>query len=179
MSGVLQELAKCICDRNKIEERITKIISRPAEKGHIGEFIASKLFEIKLHQSAAYKGSDGKFANGILGGKTVNIKYYGKQEGILDINTKHPADYYLVLTGPKRAATTSFGMERPFVIELIYLFDYAYLVNALNNRGVKIGVATSVAKQYWQEAQIYPESNNKLLKLTEEHRKLLAVFSSS
>ena len=178
MANSLRELADSIRKRNIVDARIAEIIGRPAEKGHIGEFIASKIFGIELHESATHAGSDGRFVGGPLDGKTVNIKYYGKMESILDINTKQPADFYLVLTGPRGAGASSVGGQRPFVIESVYLFDVPRLVEALKTRGAKIGVATSVAKQYWEEAEIFPSTNSSQLRLNDEQRTLLEEFSS-
>ena len=48
----LEELAKLLSKRNKVDSRISDIIMRPAITGHIGEYIASKLFDIKLEKSA-------------------------------------------------------------------------------------------------------------------------------
>lgn len=55
-----------------------------------------------------------------LTGSTVNIKWYGKLDYMLDIHPEAVPDYFLVLTGPKSQPQSS--------------------------RGVKIGVATSVQK---------------------------------
>ena len=85
MSDPLRELADRIRRRNAVDGEIAQIIDRPAERGHIGEFIASKIFDITLYRSAAHKGSDGKFASGDLRDKTVNIKFYGKREGVLAV----------------------------------------------------------------------------------------------
>lgn len=79
-----QELAALIADRNRIDESICRLIGRPAITGHIGEFIASRVFDIQLEVSAAHKAWDGRFRSGPLAGRTVDIKFYGKQEGILD-----------------------------------------------------------------------------------------------
>lgn len=94
MSEQIRNLAGCIRERNKIDAEIARIIGIPTEKGHIGEFIASQIFGITLHTSATHKGSDGEFTDRPLKGKTVNVKYYGKQEGILDINTQAIPDFY-------------------------------------------------------------------------------------
>ena len=47
------------------------------------------------------EGIDGRSANDPLAGKTVNVKWYGKREGVLDINPAGVPDHYLVMTGPK------------------------------------------------------------------------------
>jgi len=114
-----------------------------------------------------------------LRGKTVNIKLYGKQEGILDIAANELADYYLVLTGPKTEPTTSRGTSRPLVISHVYLFEMRKLISKLKKRKVKIGIATSVAQPYWTEAEIYPRKTNKTLELTKEQIRLLKLFSDN
>lgn len=111
-------------------------------------------------------------------GKSVNIKLYGKQEDLLDISLKNLADYYLVLTGPKSPPATSRGESRPIVIDHVYLFEMKGLVNSLKRRGVKIGIATSVAKSHWEEAEIYPKQTKRVLKLTKEQKELLKLFNS-
>jgi len=173
----LQELANLLQRRNEIDKEISRIIGRPSTIGHIGEFVASEIFGIKLESSATTKGIDGIFTEGPLKGKTVNIKWYGKQEGILDIALSNLADYSLVITGPKSAPLTSKGTTRPLVISYVYLFDMVDLVSELKHRGVKIGIATSVRKSSWDSAEIYPKKANKKLELTEEQRKILELFS--
>lgn len=175
----LERIANLLKKRNQIDRKISKIIGRPSTRGHIGEFIASKIFKIRLESSAATKGVDGVFTEGPLKGKTVNIKLYGKREGVLDIAVHELADYYLVLTGPKSAATTSRGSFRPLVISNVYLFEMAELVSRLGKRGVKLGIATSVAQLYWAEAEIFPREINDRLKLTKEQVRWLKLFTSN
>jgi hypothetical protein len=81
----LENLARLIKARNKIDDEIASVIGRPPERGHVGEYVAANIFRIVLNQSAAQPGNDGYFSEGPLTGKSVNIKCYGKQEGILDI----------------------------------------------------------------------------------------------
>jgi len=174
----LGKLAALLKKRNQISLEISKIIGRPSLMGHIGEFIASKTFKIEPEYSAVAKGIDGVFTEGQLKGKTVNIKLYGKQEGILDITPDNLADYYLVLTGPKSQPITSRGSSRPLVVSNVYLFNMTELVSELRKRGVKVGIATSVAKQYWKNAEIYPQGTNDELEVTEEQTNLLKLFGA-
>ena len=51
----LQRLARLIDVRNQNEREITALIGRPAAIGHIGEHIASRVFNIKLEESAVTK----------------------------------------------------------------------------------------------------------------------------
>jgi hypothetical protein len=174
----VERVADLLRRRNRIDREISKLIDRPCTRGHIGEFIASKIFKIRLESSATAKGVDGVFAEGPLRGKTVNIKLYGKQEGFLDIAANKLANYYLVLTGPKTAPTTSRGTSRPLVILHVYLFKMPKLMKELKRRGVKIGIATSVAQHYWIEAEIYPRKTNKTLEVTKEQIRLLELFAN-
>ncbi|WP_442853014.1 hypothetical protein [Bacillus sp. UNC41MFS5] len=63
--------------------------------GHTGEYIASKIFEIELVESTSNKGIDG-FFSGLLSGKSVNIKFYTKQECLLDITPNFHGIYKLI-----------------------------------------------------------------------------------
>jgi hypothetical protein len=173
----LEKLVDLLQERNKIDSEIAEILNRPALPGHLGEYIASKLFDVKLQESASQKGIDGVFQSGQLSGKTVNIKYYGKREGLLDISLSNLADYYLVLTGPKSQAISSRGTIRPFVIHNIYLFEMNRLVNELRKRGVKIGIATSLQAQAWETSEIYPNHRNTALAISEEGRTILNHFN--
>ncbi|HBR14989.1 MAG TPA: hypothetical protein DD723_05535 [Candidatus Omnitrophica bacterium] len=176
----LKKFTRYIKERNLLERKITALIHRPASLGHMGEYIASKIFDIKLNASAVEKGFDGIFMGGNLKGKTVNIKWYAKNEGLLDIGSdcnNRPA-YYLVLTGAKLNATSSRGRTRPWVIEAVYLFDADDLVSRLEGR-VKIGIARSVKREFWEEAEIYPNQKNTRLPLSDEQRCLLALFKDS
>lgn len=175
-SDDLKLLAASIQRRNEADAAIARIIGRPAEKGHIGEFIASRIFGIELSESAVQKGEDGHSRRGPLQGKSVNIKFYGKQEGSLDVRPNALPDYFLVLTGAKSAAASSRGLTRPLVIEAVYLFDATELVRILSGRPVKFSVATSVAQAYWQDAELYPAARYSLLSITGEQRRLLGLF---
>ena len=93
--------------------------------------------------------------------RTVDIKWYGKREGLIDLASHDaPPDYYLVMTGPKGLALTSRGAVRPWCIASVYLFETANLFARLRERSVKIGTATSVAGEYWAAAEIFPESRS-------------------
>jgi hypothetical protein len=117
---------------------------------------------------------DGHFASGNLAGKTVNIKWYGKWEGILDVSPENSPDYYLVMSGPKSVSLSSRGVTRPWLISNVFLFDSIKLLQDLKD--VKIGVATSVKKQLWEEAEIYPTQRNGRLILSDEQKNLIKLF---
>ena len=170
----LVELAGLLGRRNRIREAITRIIGRPADPGHLGEFVASAIFNIELAPEANAKGIDGWFRHGRLKGRSVNIKYYSVNQHLLDIgrDEEHRPEFYLVLTGPQSQAASSRGEARPWVVDAVYLFDTQKLLDALT---VKIGVATSVKTQYWDDAEIYPTQSS-LLEIDERCRGLLAMF---
>jgi hypothetical protein len=157
------DLARLVQQKNQLEADIAKIVGRPALIGHVGEFIAARIFGIALHQSATNAGSDGHFASGDLKGRTVNVKWYGKHEGLLDISLKATPDFYLVLTGPKGAAASSRGGTRPWLIRHVFLFESSALHRSLATRGVKVGTATSVTLAEWSASEIYPTNNAKRL----------------
>lgn len=168
-------LASLLAARNRIDDEIFALIGRPALSGHIGEFIASHIFDIELERSATNAAFDGRFRSGPLAGKTVNVKLYGKHEGTLDIATTHP-DYYLVLTGPKR--TENSRGARPVVITDAFLFEGTPLHASLVQRGVKIGIATSVTKPSWESARIHPVcADGSAMQLSEQQRSWLNTFA--
>jgi hypothetical protein len=174
----LKKLAELIKKRNSLGGEITALIDHPAEIGHIGEYIASTIFHITLEESASHKGIDGCFRGGPLKSRTVNIKWYARQEGMLDITPDALPDYYLVLAGPKSGTFTSRGQARPWIIENAYLFEAQPLLDELKRQGVKIGTATSVRQTLWSEAEIYPARRDDLFELTDKQRKALMLFSS-
>lgn len=172
-------LSEFIKERNVIDEKISLLINRPAQIQHVGEYIAAKIFDIKLETTANHKGSDGRFINGkILQNKTVNIKWYTKNQSLLDICPDASLDYYLLLVGPKTRSMTSVGMQRPWIIEKVFLFNHQEIIQALSSRNVKIGVASSIIKKDWESGEIYPNSVNKVLEITSEQKRLLESFSN-
>ena len=72
----LVELARLLDERNRIDSEIARIVGRSARIGDVGEYIAARVFEIKLHDSGSAKGSDGIFMGGPFKGRTVNVKFY-------------------------------------------------------------------------------------------------------
>ena len=175
----LTQLADLIKRRNSVARDITALIGRPAQIGHIGEYVASRIFHIVLEEDAAHKGSDGRFSDAPLKGRTVNIKWYSMREGLLDINPDALPDYYLVLAGPQSAAISSRGRVRPWIIEAVFLFDAHDLVRQLEALGVRIGTASSVRQRFWEQAEIYPNQSSTKLLVSEEQRKQLRLFNAN
>lgn len=172
----LKRLADLLRRYNAIGDAIADVIGRPAERGHVGEYIAAHIFDITLERSARKRARDGRFMAGALAGHTVNVKWYGKQEGVLDLHARGAPDYYLALTGPAGSASSSRGATRPWVIQSVYLFDARRLLEDLRARGVKIRTGSSVRQALWTAAEVYPEPRNATLVLPQEQRDLLALF---
>jgi hypothetical protein len=175
----LEQLANLIHQREAIDNQIAALIHRPALLGHAGEYIAAAIFRIDLHQSATHKGSDGLFTTGDLAGRSVNIKWYSKQSGLLDMNAEALPDDYLVLAGPKTTAASSRGATAPWRIESVYLFDAQELAASLQERFMKPQIATSLRHEYWAAAEIYPAQRSARLILSDEQHSLLALFGES
>ncbi len=106
----------------------------------------------------------------------MNIKFYPKNDGLLSVSPESVLDYILVLAGPRSPAMSSRGQPHPAVIEAVFLFDAGKLITEFKSKGIKIGVATSVRQNLWQQAEIYPTQHNRVLPLSEEQRAMLAQF---
>jgi hypothetical protein len=170
----LKLLAALIKQRSLVDAEITATIGRPAHLGHLGEFIASRVFQISVLPSAAAKGYDGYFTQGPLKGRSVNIRWYARREGLLDLDPSGLADCYLVLAGPRGPAPT--GDAPPWLIRSVHLFDASELAARLAARGVTMGIATSVTEAEWDRAEVYPDAVNPLLPLSDDQRRMLALF---
>ena len=173
----LQRLAELIRNRNSIERNIASITGRSALTGHTGEYIAANIFDIQLVESASEKGIDGHFNTGPLAGRSVNIKWYTVRQNLLDLTLESPPDYYLVMTGAKAGALSSRGQVYPATVSSVFLFEWKTLLTALQQRQVKLGVATSVAEHLWTGAEIYPEQRNCILVLTSAQHEQLGLFA--
>lgn len=148
-----------------------------ATPGHIGEFIAAAIFRIQLFESATNRGADGVFTTGPLQGRTVNVKLYGKQEGLLDVRADAIPEYYLVLTGPRSGAVSSRGQTRPMVIQYAYLFCGPTVLCSLQARGVQVSCASSVKQAEWQAAEVWPTPRNPLIQLDPIQIAALELFA--
>jgi hypothetical protein len=148
----LEQLAELIRQKNAIDVKIAAVIGRPALMGHVGEYIAKCVFDLELNNSASSKATDGDFRSGPLAGKSVNVKWVGKQEGLLDLGSGDHPDYYLVLAGPSAPPTGSRGGTRPWAIAAVYLFDTEHLIPQLTIRGVRAEASTMKHSALWEVA---------------------------
>lgn len=178
--AAVSEVARLLRERNALDAQLAAIIGRPPSLGHLGEWIAQQVLGIKLAASATNRAWDGHLTEpDHLAGRTVNVKFYGKREGLLDLIDDDGPDFYLVLTGPTGPAATSRGQVRPAVVDAVYLFDADELIHVLRQTGSRIGVASSVRKHLWDAAEVYPRQNNPSWRLTATQRGQLALFSSA
>jgi hypothetical protein len=88
---------------------------------------------------------DGHFQAGRLAGRSVNVKWYLRQESVLDMTASSTLDYYLVMTGPWLSSALGRNTS-PWLIDYVYFFDAQQLPAEKQRHGVKIGFATSVQK---------------------------------
>ena len=110
----------------------------------------------------------------------MNVKWYGKRTGVLDINPHGVPDYYLVMTGPKAAAGNARGQTLPWVITEVFLFDASALVERLRGAGRTPGVATSVRQHEWEAARVHPATAIDVpMTLTEAEREALKLFAET
>lgn len=170
-------LAGLIRTRNQVEDEIARIIQRPASIRRLGEFIAAAIFAIELARSASNKGHGVWFRSGPLAGKTVNVKWYARREGLLDIDAAALPDVYLVLAGPRPSAAYRQARTRSWIIQSVHVFDAPALVQELTVKGVRVGIAASVTAKWWNEAEVYPRSIRYDVVLTAEQRVALAFFA--
>lgn len=135
----LARAAVLLGERNTIDAELARLIQRAMTSGHLGEWIAAQIFDIELEPTAVAAGIDGRFRSGPLQDRTVNIKWYLKREGLLDTMESPALDYYLVLTGPPSAASSSRGTIRPWCIEAVFLFDARQLRSEQIHAGSEAG----------------------------------------
>lgn len=83
----LARAAALLRERNEIDAELARLMHRPMTSGHLGEWIAAKVFDIELEASAVAAGIDGHFRSGPWQGRTVNVKWSLKREGALDSAT--------------------------------------------------------------------------------------------
>ena len=179
----LEQLAGLLKQWNVIGSQISAVIGRPAQPGHLAEYVASQIFAIKLQDSASSKGIDGHFTKGKLKGRSVNVKYKGKNDGLLTVDPDGVADVYVVLAGPKSATSASRGKSRPWVVESVFAFELKELISRLDGRArdkgrsrARLGTATSISWRDWNEFEIYPKQTSRLMTVTERQRDALRLF---
>lgn len=168
-------VAELLHERNAIDAAIAGIIDRPVTATHLGRWIAAQIFDIQLADSATSPIA-GRFRSGPLQGSTVSIRWYMKHEGLLDSSASPAFDYYLVLTGPPSPPVSSRGTMRPWCIEMVFLFNARQLRDEQIARGARLGTASSVTRQQWNAAEVFPSPGNRLLPVTPQQAGMLRLF---
>lgn len=172
----LQRLAELLRARNTVESNIANLLGDSVNLSTVGESIAATLFGITLIPSSHHSEFVGIFAGGPLAGKTVDVQWYPRREGFMNVHSDPAPDYFLVLAGPRQESSTARALVNPWIISSVYLFHAQELLSALRERGVQIGAHTSVINQLWERAEIFPTQHNTTLILTGEQRQLLKLF---
>ncbi|WP_454778181.1 hypothetical protein [Georgenia muralis] len=176
----VEQVAMMLRERNALEAELAEVVGRPPLTGHLGEWIASQVFDIELERSASNRGWDGRFRSpATLAGKTVDVKFYLKREGLLDMVERNGPDYYLVLAGPRSTALSSRLGVRPTLVQSVHLFDARQLVEHQKSRGAAVGTASSVPAPVWEAAQIHPARPGAPLQLSPEQHLLLDLFGQA
>jgi hypothetical protein len=169
-------VARLVRERDVIDGEITRIINRPAVAGHLGEWLASELFDIDLEPPGSAEAFDGRFASGPLATGTVNIEWISRRDEQLDPDSSRAIDFHLVFTGTRALALTTKGLVRPVRINACYLFDARELEARQAARGATSCAAAGLRAEEWNAAEIFPDRNNPLLTIGPEAHGLLALF---
>jgi len=82
----------------------------------------------------------------------------------------------LVLAGPEHSASKARD-ALSLAVRHVFLFDSAALMKNLQGGNVKLGVATSVRRELWLRAELYPEQRNRTLPLTPPQVEALRLLS--
>lgn len=172
----IRQVAGLLRERDVIDAKIAQVTGRPVAAGELGKWIASQVFDIQLERSATASGIGGRFRSGHLRGRTVNVLWYMKHQGLLDTSESAALDYYLVLTGPPSQARSPSGITEPWCIDSVYLFDARRLRSEQESYGVKPGTASSLTKSQWRAAEVYPSCRNPLFLVMPNQAALLQLF---
>lgn len=168
----LYRLAQLLQQRTIAEHQIALQVGRSPSQGEIVEYILRNLLQITQDSSVQH---DGRFTEGELAGRLVEIKYFTdglSLEALRHALDKPQPDYYLLAVGASLAQKQALMCPNALTIEAIYLLSASELASLL----------TSVSGKRASEAllepfQIYPEPRNPLICLSEEQRDVLERFS--
>lgn len=172
----LARLAQLVRARNTVESNIANLLRCSVNLNDIGEYIAATIFGITLIPSTHHSEFAGIFAHDHLAGKTVDIQWYPRREGFMNVHSQPAPDFYLVFAGPRQESSTTRALVNPWLITSVHLFESNELLAALHERGVQIGSHTSIINQFWERSEIFPQARNTILTLTDEQRQLLRLF---
>lgn len=90
------------------------------------------------------------------------------------------AGYFLVLTGPRAPAASLLSGPRPLAVDEVFLFTGPALLRRLRERGEKIGGATRVRLQDWDQARFWPTgAATQPMVVSPKQQDLLRLFTST
>lgn len=171
----LHRLAELVMQRNLIDYQIAQILKMPAIQPYVARYIAAAIFGIELPSLAR---SHGWFTQGELAGKSVQIRW--RAHCIKPVQFSPPIpNFCLVLTGAKVPPKSLDSNTRPLVIDAVHLFRVDELIKEVSPLSLERKFRQIVPAWLWEAAEVYPASRNPLLRLTEEQRELLELFSSA
>jgi hypothetical protein len=172
----LSRLAELLRARTTVESNIANLLKCEVDLSNVGEHIAARIFGIRLIPATGQTGLVGIFTNPALMGKTVDVRWYPRREGYLNIHTDPAPDYTLVLAGPKIDPNEARALANPWIITSVYLFQMQELLSTLRTRGIRVGPRVSINTHLWEQAEIFPHQHNPGLILADEQRQLLKLF---
>ncbi|MEN3000573.1 MAG: hypothetical protein ABDI19_01880 [Armatimonadota bacterium] len=171
----LHRLAELVMQRNLIDYQIARILKMPAIQPYVARYIAAAIFGIELPSLAC---SRGRFTQGELAGKSVEIRWRAHRMKPVRFSPQIP-NFCLVLTGAKVPLKSLDSNTRPLVIDAVHLFRVDELIKEVSPPSLEWRFRQIVPAWLWEAAEVYPASRNPLLRLTEEQRELLELFSSA
>jgi len=172
----LPRLAELLRARNTVESNIAKLLECEVTLSNVGEHIAACIFGIRLIPTTSQTGFVGIFTTPTLKGKTVDVRWYPRRGGYLNIHTDPAPDYTLVLAGPEIEQNEARALVNPWVITSVHLFHMQELLSALRSRGIRVSPRVSINTHLWEQTEIFPRQHNPGLILADEQRQLLKLF---
>ena len=147
-----------------------KITSSHRERTALIYLRQSTLMQVRQHTESTlrqYALADTAIA---LGWAPRDAEGIDRDLGLSGTSAAHRAGF-------RELAGSSRGSTRPWCIQAVYLFEARQLRSEQIARGVRRGVASSVIKQQWEAAEIYPSASNPGLPVTSQQAEQLRLFA--
>lgn len=174
----LRQMAGLLRARNAIDDVIATITDRPVNPGHLGEWIAARIFPSNSSSRPLPGPSTAAFDRSCRGRG-------GEREVVRQARGCAGHDGAFVSRLLPRADRSALGRTHltryhPPTHDRVGLpFPAAKLAETIRDTGLKLGIATSVRNALWDAAEVYPEQCNPELPLSPQQRHLLALFSGA
>src|SRR5258708_17280287 len=127
----LPRLADLLRARNTVESNIANLLGSGVNLNTVGVYIAATIFGITLLPFTRSSEFTGTFASQPLSGKTVDVQWYPRREGFMNVRAEASPDYYLVFAGPKQESSTARALVNPCLVSSLHLFETQDLPSAL------------------------------------------------